>query len=214
MPSEFVKLKFSRSCAGSCAGCSRYLGSACSGARRSSKPPVRSNRRRSCVPGEAAKTPATTPAPAAATVTAARTQLAQHLAGEIRRGQITLTEEGGRATIIIRVANQFASGGSQPQAAVRPIIERIATALERAPGAIVVTAHTDALPIKSALFPSNLELSAERAKSVAQLISAKLSDRARIKSVGAGDSEPVAPNDTAEDRAKNRRVVIELRSTL
>lgn len=164
-------------------------------------------------PVEAAKTPATAPVPAAAPVTAARTQLAQQLAGEIRRGQIMLAEESRRTTIIIRVASQFASGGSQPQAAVRPIIERIATALESTPGAIVVTAHTDSVPIKSALFPSNLELSAARAKSVAQLISAKLSDRGRIKSVGAGDSEPVAPNDTAEDRAKNRRVAIELKST-
>ncbi|MBI3376770.1 MAG: DotU family type IV/VI secretion system protein [Betaproteobacteria bacterium] len=156
---------------------------------------------------EAAKAPATAPVPAA------RLVLAQQLAEEIRRGEVALTEEGGRATIIIRVVGQFASGGTQPQAAVRPIIEKIGTVLESAPGAIVVTAHTDSMPIKSALFPSNLELSAARAKSVAQLISAKLSDRERIKSVGAGDSAPIAPNDTAENRAKNRRVVIDLRST-
>ena len=158
-------------------------------------------------PVEAAKASATAPVPAA------RPLLAQQLAEEIRRGHITLTEEGGRATIIIRVVGQFASGGTQPQAAGRPVIEKIATVLASAGGAIVVTAHTDSLPIKSALFPSNLELEAARAKAEAQLISAKVSDRERIKSVGAGDSEPVAPNDTAEDRAKNRRVVIDLRST-
>lgn len=164
-------------------------------------------------PAEAVKATATAPVRTAAPVAAAHPKLAQQLAGEIRRGQITLTEEGGRATIVIRIASQFASGGAQPQAAARLIIDKIATALESAPGAIVVTAHTDAVPIKSALFPSNLELSAARANSVAQLISAKLSDRGRIKSVGAGESEPVAPNDNPEDRAKNRRVVIELRST-
>ena len=137
--------------------------------------------------------------------------MAQQLANEVGRGEIALDAQGGLTTFIIRVERQFASGGAQPDAAVRPIIEKIAAALESVPGAIVVTAHTDALPIKSSRYPSNRELSAARAQSVAQLISAKLSDPRRVTSVGAGESDPVAANDSEENRARNRRVVINLR---
>jgi type VI secretion system protein ImpK len=68
------------------------------------------------------------------------------------------------------------------------------------------------VPIRSARFPSNWELSTERARSVVALMGAHMRDAARLRTEGLADSEPAAPNDSAANRAKNRRVAIILRS--
>ena len=78
------------------------------------------------------------------------------------------------------------------------------------PGTVQVTGHTDNRPIRSVRFPSNWHLSKERARSVAETLSAKLAAPARVTYEGRADLEPVAPNDTPTDRARNRRVEITL----
>jgi type VI secretion system protein ImpK len=92
------------------------------------------------------------------------------------------------------------------------VIDSIARALDGLPGAIVVTGHTDDVPIRTARYPSNWELSTERARSVVTLMAAKLRDPARLRAEGVADSEPLAPNHDAGGRAKNRRVEIVLRT--
>jgi type VI secretion system protein ImpK len=82
---------------------------------------------------------------------------------------------------------------------VEPVILRVAEALDRVPGAILVTGHTDDVPIRTARFPSNWELSTERAASVVKLIAGKLKDPARLRAEGLADSSPVAPNDSARE---------------
>lgn len=145
--------------------------------------------------------PSPSPAPAPAS-------LASQFGEEIRRGLITVTEDAGRKRIEIRSDLIFPIGGARVAPAAQPIVLRIAEALERVPGTITVTGHTDSIPIASARFPSNLELSVARAQSAVSLISTKLSDPRRLKVEGRADAEPVAPNDTEANRAKNRRVVI------
>jgi type VI secretion system protein ImpK len=90
----------------------------------------------------------------------------------------------------------------------RPLIERIASVLEQEGGAIKVVGHTDNVPIRTARFPSNVELSQERAKAVGDLLKTKLSKPDRISFEGKGADAPIAPNNTREGRAKNRRVEI------
>ncbi|MEW6691138.1 MAG: OmpA family protein, partial [Pseudomonadota bacterium] len=107
----------------------------------------------------------------------------------------------------------FASGSARIEARLEPIVLRIAEALEQVPGSVLVTGHTDDVPIRTARFPSNWELSTERAVSVVKLMQGKLSTPARLRAEGLADSEPVAPNDTPANRARNRRVVIILRSS-
>jgi type VI secretion system protein ImpK len=85
---------------------------------------------------------------------------------------------------------------------------RIADALERVPGQVRVTGHTDSQPIRSVRFPSNWHLSQERARSVAQLLGRRISAPARLTAEGRADSEPIAPNDTPANRGRNRRVEI------
>ena len=116
------------------------------------------------------------------------------------------------STIVIRSDRLFASGSARLEAGIEPVVLRVAEALDRVPGAILVTGHTDDVPIRTARFPSNWELSTERAASVVKLMAGKLKDPARLRAEGLADSAPVAPNDSAANRARNRRVEIILRS--
>jgi type VI secretion system protein ImpK len=106
----------------------------------------------------------------------------------------------------------FSSGSARLETEVEPVIQRIAAALDRVPGTILVTGHTDDVPIRTARFPSNWELSTERAASVLKLMAGKLADASRLRAEGVADSAPLAPNDSAANRARNRRVEIVLRS--
>lgn len=153
--------------------------------------------------------PAERPAAAAESATPG---ISKELAAEIARGEIAVRDAAGRSTIVIRSDHLFASGSARIEPAVATILRRIAEALDRVPGTILVTGHTDEVPIRTARFPSNWELSTERAASVVKLMAGKLSEPARLRAEGLADSEPLAPNNSAANRARNRRVVIILRS--
>ncbi len=76
---------------------------------------------------------------------------------------------------------------------------------------VYIEGHTDSLPIKTKRFPSNWELSVARAVNVAQVLVERFAvSPARIGVSGYGDSMPIGPNDTAENRAGNRRIDIVL----
>jgi chemotaxis protein MotB len=79
---------------------------------------------------------------------------------------------------------------------------------------ITVEGHTDVMPIASAMFPSNWELSAVRASSVVRLFVEGGVRPSRLTAAGYGDQRPVADNATAEGRARNRRVTILVESRL
>ena len=113
---------------------------------------------------------------------------------------------------MIRSDRLFASGSARLEAGIEPVVLRVAEALDRVHGSILVTGHTDDVPIRTARFPSNWELSTERAASVVRLMSARLKDPARLRAEGVADSAPAAVNDSAANRARNRRVEIILRS--
>ncbi|MGZ8266821.1 MAG: OmpA family protein, partial [Burkholderiales bacterium] len=94
--------------------------------------------------------------------------------------------------------------------AYEPLLVRIGDELNRVPGAVRITGHTDNQPIRSVRFPSNWHLSQERARSVAHMVGARLSEPGRVNAEGRADSEPIAPNDSPANRARNRRVEITL----
>lgn len=157
------------------------------------------------------------PAPTAASVTRptvvpATPRVSEQLSAEISRGEVAVTDAAGQSTIVIRGDRLFASGSARLEPGVEAVILRVAEALDRVPGTILVTGHTDDVPIRTARFPSNWELSTERAASVVKLVLGKLKDPARLRAEGLADSEPVVPNDSAANRARNRRVTIILRS--
>jgi type VI secretion system protein ImpK len=149
---------------------------------------------------------------APATKSAATGPLTRELAAEIARGEIAVSDAGGGSLIVLKSDELFGSGSARLNAALHAVILRIAGALDGIPGTIVITGHTDDVPIRTARFPSNWELSTERARSVVALMASKLRQPARLRAEGVADSEPVAPNDGPANRAKNRRVAILLRT--
>jgi type VI secretion system protein ImpK len=138
--------------------------------------------------------------------------LSLQLVEAIGRREVSVSDVPGGALIVLRSDQLFASGSARLDGALHPVIERVADALDGLPGTIVVTGHTDDVPIRTARYPSNWELSTERARSVVGLMAAKLRQPARLRAEGLADSDPIAPNDGAANRARNRRVEIILRT--
>ncbi len=88
------------------------------------------------------------------------------------------------------------------------VLEGLVPVLSRAPSLLRVEGHTDDVPIRSSQFPSNWELSAARAISVVRYLEERGIGRGRLSAGGYGEFHPLAPNDSAERRALNRRVEI------
>lgn len=159
------------------------------------------------------KAPLAATAPQSAAPTAATPHIAAQLAAEIARGEVAVADAAGMSTVVIRSDRLFGSGSARLEPAVEPVMLRVAEALDRVPGSILVTGHTDDVPIRTARFPSNWELSMERASSVVALMAGKLKDPSRLRAEGLADSAPAVANDSAANRARNRRVEIILRSS-
>ncbi len=133
--------------------------------------------------------------------------LALALAPEI--SQHTVALEMGRDGLVIslREAGFFDSGSAIPKPAALPALRRIARRLGPTPYDLRIEGHTDDVPIHNPAFDSNWELSAARATRIARLIlEMKTIAPDRISAAGYAQYHPVAGNDTAEGRARNRRV--------
>jgi len=138
-------------------------------------------------------------------------RLATFLQREIAEGLVGLKEDSRSSVITIRGDGLFASGSATVEDQYLPLLDRIARALAEVPGRVVVLGHTDNQPLnRSGRFPSNWHLSRERAKSVAEDLASFSANGSRFSYEGRADSEPIASNDTAEGRARNRRVEIVL----
>ena len=154
--------------------------------------------------------PAAMPAPAPPPPAAAAPRLSGFLKPEIDAGLVEVRDLAERSIITIRGDGLFDPGSAQLAAKVLPLMGRIADELQRTPGQVLVTGHTDNQPIRSIRYPSNWHLSQDRAQAVKDLLSTKVKPE-RIRSEGLADTQPVTDNATPAGRAKNRRVEITLR---
>ncbi len=132
---------------------------------------------------------------------------------EIREGTLILQEDGVKSVVTISGDELFTSGSDLIEQRYVPTVLRVAQALDKVPGTITIAGHTDDKPIRSARFPSNWDLSRERAITVMKMMSGELGDPGRLRAEGLADSEPLAPNDSVANRARNRRVTMILRVT-
>jgi type VI secretion system protein ImpK len=135
-------------------------------------------------------------------------RLRRFLEPEIREGLVTVAEDAQQIVVTIRGAGMFDSASPMVKSQFEPLLRRIGEALNDQPGAVLLTGHTDATPIRSLAFPSNYHLSLARAKSVAEIITSKMNEPGRVREEGRGSTEPVASNDTPEGRQQNRRTEI------
>lgn len=104
----------------------------------------------------------------------------------------------------------FNSASAAIAAANRSSLHKLANIISEQSREVRVQGHTDNVPITSETFPSNWELSAMRAASVVRLLAAGGVEPSLLSAVGYGDTEPVADNNTAAGRSRNRRVVIQV----
>ncbi len=178
--------------------------------------------------GHASLAPISAPAPPAAALSpeaaarhAAAAEALAHVADQvgdamsdlIRRQQITVRRNDLWVEVEIRSDLLFPSGSAQLAPQAMEVIEQVAGVLAPLPNAVRVEGHTDNLPIRTAAFVSNWELSAARAGSVVRVFSGHGVDAARLAVVGLGDQHPLQSNDTVQGRTANRRVAIVILST-
>jgi type VI secretion system protein ImpK len=148
------------------------------------------------------------PPPVPAPPPAPDIRLLELLAPEVRAGRVTLDDNGRRVSIIINYVDMFDTGKANIKPDMASLLRRIGEELRNHPGSVVVTGHTDNVPIRTLQFPSNLQLSQARATNAAQIIIDNIGDPSRVTSRGRADTEPRADNATPEGKARNRRVEV------
>ncbi|NVJ21851.1 MULTISPECIES: OmpA/MotB family protein [Myxococcus] len=137
--------------------------------------------------------------------------LAQSLKSEISEGKIELSELKGRMTVQLKDKILFASGSARVGKEGVDALNKIATALKTVQGKIVrVEGHTDDVPTGGGQFPTNWELSLARAMAVVRALQDAGVDPTTLSAAGYGQYQPIAANDSPENRSLNRRIEIVL----
>ncbi len=137
-------------------------------------------------------------------------RLVKFLEPEIREGLVSVRDDADRSIIILHGDGMFAPGSNQVLPRYLPVLDRISVALNETGGSVLISGYTDNQPIRTPRFPSNWHLSEGRAQAVRQILEPHLTQGGRIRAEGRADADPVAANDTAANRARNRRVEITL----
>jgi type VI secretion system protein ImpK len=154
----------------------------------------------------AAGAPASAPALLPAAGALADT-LARRLASDLSAGRIVLDSAADRAVLTLGSDALFASGSAQVLQARVVLLRRLGVALHGLDARIVVAGHTDdETPSRGK--PTNWQLSLARATEVVNVLREQAGSPERFLAQGRGASEPVVPNDSPANRARNRRVVI------
>jgi chemotaxis protein MotB len=138
-------------------------------------------------------------------------ELEKQLGDEIRKGEIRLKRFHDKLIINIDDRISFDSGSAELKKEILPALQKITKILGDFPEYnIVIEGHTDNIPIKTRQFRDNWQLSTERALAVLNYIlnQSKKINNARFSAAGYGEFNPIVSNDTAGNRALNRRVDI------
>jgi type VI secretion system protein ImpK len=134
-------------------------------------------------------------------------RLKELLAPEESARRLTVEEFGGKTVVTLTAPELFKSGSAHVNPDLYQTLRAIALALNQVPGRVVIVGHTDDQPVHSLRFADNFDLSRERAVAVAELLKPALATPGRLEWQGAGSTQPrYKPVNTAENRARNRRV--------
>lgn len=154
------------------------------------------------------------PKPSAAFVDAInkeKDRLKLALADEIEQGFVEIKIEDRTIVVSIQERGSFGSGSNKLIGDFIPVLKKMAATVGANPGSVNVAGHTDSRPIHTSQFRSNWELSASRAVTVVHALMQEGSiPKNRFRVEGFGDTRPVESNDSAEGRARNRRVEVNL----
>jgi len=140
--------------------------------------------------------------------------LVNELKSEIKEGEIQITQLKDKLTVNMVEKVLFDSGSAVIKKNGTKVLDRVAEILKALKDRqINIEGHTDNVPISSRLadkFPSNWELATARATTVVRYLQERGVDPRFLSAEGYGEFRPVAPNDTDENKAKNRRIEIVL----
>lgn len=143
-------------------------------------------------------------------------QQMEHIADELQRNLAPLVNKKlikitrNKLWVKVEMNNRilFTSGNAHLTERGYPILQELAEVVRNLPNHIDVEGHTDNRPIRTSIYPSNWELSAARAASVVHLFTRNGVDPKRMSAIGYGQYRPIADNNTAQGRRRNRRVVV------
>jgi len=146
-------------------------------------------------------------------------KLEERMKDEIAKGDISLSQDGGRLRVGLVDKILFDSGEAAVSKRGEEVLARVGAVLATIDDKqIQVSGHTDKTPISGKLisqFPSNWELSAARATNVVRFLSEKANvPPQRLVASAYADYHPIASNKTAAGRARNRRIEILLTPSL
>ncbi len=135
--------------------------------------------------------------------------LREALDEEIEQGLIDMEVTDQRIILMVREKGSFPSGSADIIEPFKNIVSKISEVFSEFDGVIIVSGHTDNIPIKTYRFRSNWELSSSRAVSVIhELVKDRILKSKRFEVAAYADTQPIDSNATAKGRAKNRRVEI------
>jgi len=136
-------------------------------------------------------------------------EIAEKMQEEVAKDMVEIETQGRRIIIRIQEKGAFSSGSATLQDEFIPVLDKLIDMLESIEGHIAVEGHTDDIPIKTFMFPSNWDLSVARALEVAHgLFDDGYIKQERFSVAGYADTRPLVPNDSSDNRKKNRRVEI------
>jgi chemotaxis protein MotB len=132
----------------------------------------------------------------------------QVLAPLVKGGQVSVTQSSRGIAVQINASVLFAPAQADLEGESVKALTAVAKVLGPTENAIQVEGYSDNSPIRTSAYPSNWELSSARASSVVRLFVASGVGADRLVAMGYGENRAVDSNDTAEGRARNRRVTI------
>lgn len=135
-------------------------------------------------------------------------ELQEHIDQNNLQNEISLDDISQGIQITLKDRIVFDSGSDHIKQNFIPSLDEITRILQRLDNAIIVEGHTDNKPIHNSKFQSNWELSGARAAAVVHYLQNSGISPTRLRFTGAGEYQPVAPNDSDQNRQKNRRVSI------
>lgn len=137
--------------------------------------------------------------------------LVSNLTEEVKKGQLQVRQYKDMLTVEVAEQLFFDSGKAALKDSGKEVLKKVGEALNGYEDKIIrVVGHTDNVPIATSQFPSNWELSVARATTVVRFLQGSGIPPERMAASGRGEYSPIAPNDDADGRRKNRRIEITL----
>jgi chemotaxis protein MotB len=137
--------------------------------------------------------------------------LVRSLTEEVKKGELQVRQYKDMLTVDVAEQMFFDSGRADLKDTGKAVLKKVSDALKGYDDKVIrVVGHTDNVPIKTKVFPSNWELSVARATTVVRYLQETGIPPERMIASGRAEYQPVAENDTPDGRKKNRRIEITL----